>query len=66
MTTNPLQDQVWAAMRDSFPDIHRIAKEGTNGSERDDDIVKMVFLAMSGELIIREGDVQAAAAGESA
>lgn len=48
-----LQDQVWAMLTDSFDDIERIAEKGLDGTPYDNNIVKMVFHSVAGELCDR-------------
>ncbi len=47
-----LSDSMWKAMADHMKDIERIAKGGFNSSERDRDIVQMVFSMVAGDLCL--------------
>lgn len=52
-----LSDQCWAGMKEFYPDIERIGKGGLRIEDnRDRDIVRMVFLAVAGDLQLRAAD----------
>lgn len=51
-----LEDQAWAAARSLMPDIERIAHFGTNGTQRDDGIVKIMAHLVCGRLHMLNAD----------
>jgi hypothetical protein len=51
-------DQAWASAMEFLPDIERISRQGLNGSERDQKIVRMIFSLIAGDLYVRRAAIQ--------
>jgi hypothetical protein len=51
-----LSDQVWMVLASVYADLHRIALEGVNGTDRDKALVELVFNAVCVELRLRTAD----------
>jgi hypothetical protein len=53
-----LSDQAWAALASHCRDIFRIADHGPTCSDKDRDIVRMVFCCVAGNLHTRAYDAE--------